>query len=97
MFASNNIESIDWENSVFHYNWSSDDDSDNPIDNININKNDPNYLVDSTYVVLVQADRFSSNGTATYSISFQIGDGIVYLAENVPYSDSVFSSEYNYY
>ena len=97
VYVANNLGNLDWQNEIFYYNWRDHPSSGDPVNVVNIKTTDPCYVLDSTYLILVQADRFSVNGTATYSITYNIGNGTAMLTEDVPYRGQVINNEYNYF
>lgn len=96
MFVSNNPNNIDWKNEIFYYNWKATENDENS-DTLVIRKDDKHYITDSTYLVLVQANRFTSENSATYSIQFARSEDILMLTENVNAFGQVQEESYAYY
>ena len=96
MFVSNNPNNIDWKNDIFYYNWKATENDENS-DYLIIRKDDKSYITDSTYLVLVQANRFTSENSATYSIQFARSDDILVLTADVNAFGQVQEDSYAYY
>mmetsp|Transcript_16761 Transcript_16761/g.16657 ORF Transcript_16761/g.16657 Transcript_16761/m.16657 type:complete len:1644 (-) Transcript_16761:43-4974(-) len=96
IYAANSLANLDWNTEIFFYNWRSDSNSTDITNTITIDTNDPAYLLTTTYLVLVIAEQFSDD-SATYSIVYSIGDGVVILSEDIPYNGQVEEKKYDYY
>jgi hypothetical protein len=98
LYVANKISNIDWKKEIFYYNWKSTSTSHSDLStSVVINPSNEDFLLDSTYAVLVMADKFLPDLSATYVISFSIGNGSVLLSEDIPFTGIVLKEEYSYF
>lgn len=98
LYAANSERNLDWNKEIFYYNWKSSDlNHSDPSCSITIWPTDPFYNTDSTYLILVMAEKFLADKSATFVINYSIGDGSVILLEDVPYTGVVLENEYSYF
>lgn len=96
MFVSNNPDNVDWKNERFDYNWKvSENDENSEV--LVIRKDDKDYLTDSTYLILVKANKFTTENSATYSIQFARSDDVMMLTADVNAFGQVQENSYAYY
>ena len=96
MFVSNNPDNVDWKNEKFDYHWKATENDENS-EVLIIRKDDANYLADSNYLILVQANKFTSDNSATYSIQFARSDDIMMLTADANTFGQVQENSYAYY
>ncbi|CAG9324585.1 unnamed protein product [Blepharisma stoltei] len=97
LYVANQLENLDWSREIFWYNWMGYSNGSDPNNVINILPSDPQYKLDSTYLILVNGEEFAYDNTSTYSIVLSVGDGTVILSDDVPYTDQVSDKSYNFY
>jgi hypothetical protein len=95
IYVANQLSNLDWNNDIFYYNWKSNSNGLNDV--VTIHPGDYWYKKDSTYLILVLADKYTADKSATYLINFNAGDGTFILSEDIPYTNVVLEHEYNYY
>lgn len=94
LYVANRPENLNWGTQIFYYNWCSSNASSTLL---NIEVRDHWYRPNSTYLVLVQANEFTSDLSATYSITYSTGDTTVRLQEGVQFVDDVSEGNYKFY
>jgi hypothetical protein len=98
IYVANSPEVIDCDRETFYYNWCTcNDDHTDHSTVLNISPSDAWYRPDSPYLVLIEANEFSADNSATYSITYSTGDGSVRLQEGVQYVDDVSEGFYKNY
>lgn len=98
IYVANRPENLNWNTEIFYYNWCTCNASHSDHSTVlNISPTDHWYRPESTYLVLVQANEFSADLSATYSITFSTGDGTVRLQEGVQFVDDVNEGNYKFY
>ena len=98
IYVANKISNLDWDNKLFYYNWKGSDKSHKgQYYTITILPEDPKYLIDSTYLILVKAEKFLADLSATFIINYSVGDGSIILSEDTPYNGVVASGEYEHF
>ena len=98
LYAANSEKNLDWSKEIFYYNWkASNTNHSDPSYSIIIRPNDPWYRIDSTYLVLVMAEKFLPDLSATFVVSYSAGSGSVLLAQDVPYTGVVGENMYSYF
>lgn len=99
IYVANKLSNIDWKHEIFLYDWKSSS-SKNHSDlstSLVIDPSDKFFLLDSTYAILVMADKFLPDLSATFIITLNIGNGTILLSEDVPYTGVVVKNEYSYF
>lgn len=98
LYAANKLSNLDWNSEIFYYNWkASNSNHSDPSYTITITPKDPWYLSDSTYLILVMAEKFLADKSATYTVSYTAGDGSLLLSEDTPFSGVVLMNDYSYF
>ena len=98
LYAANSEKNLDWSKEIFYYNWkASNANHSDPSSNIIIRPDDLWYRVDSTYLILVMAEKFLPDLSATFAVSYSAGSGAVHLSEDVPYTGVVGENTYSYF
>ena len=98
LYAANSEKNLDWSKEIFYYNWkASNANHSDPSSSIIIRPNDPWYKIDSTYLVLVMAEKFLPDLSATFVVSYSAGSGAVLLAQDVPYTGVVGEDMHTYF
>jgi hypothetical protein len=98
LYVANRPENLNWSTEVFYYNWCTCNNS-HPDQStvLNLSPSDSWYRPSSTYLVLVMANEFAADLSATYSITYSTGDGTVRLQEGVQFMDDVSEGNYKFY
>jgi hypothetical protein len=98
LYAANSEKNLDWSKEIFYYNWKADNSNhSDPSSTIIIKPDDPWFRTDSTYLILVMAEKFLPDHSATYVVSYSAGNGSVFLAQDVPYTGVVSEEQYSYF
>lgn len=100
LFVTNSPSNLDIADDIFYYDWCACDNvtSSEQDRTVSVEINDPYYLPTAKYLVLVMGTEFSGEGdTATYSVTYTSGSGVINLQEGISFNDEVDEKEYKYY
>ncbi|OMJ74814.1 hypothetical protein SteCoe_26193 [Stentor coeruleus] len=97
IYIANNNNNIDWDIWDFNYNWHFKSSNYGSIDVITIDPNDPDYRIGMTYIIMIVADKFDIDDTASYYIEIASGSDSVMLGEDVSVPGKVANGIYKYY
>ena len=99
IYVANKLSNIDWKHETFLYDWKSSSNKNHSdlSTSLVIDPNDKFFLMESTYAILVMADKFLPDHSATFIITLNIGNGTILLSEDVPYTGVVVKGEYSYF
>jgi len=98
MYVANNPNAVDWDGSVFYYDWCycGVQPTDKPI-RLTIAPDHPAFRKESDYLVLVKALAYGHDSTASYTLTYTTESSIVTLQESIPYQDIVLQDIYKNY